>query len=108
MIPPERSKNRFSLLNTTVPVKTTDDEELAEEAFQRVKENVQSIKERTNRASKKQIALLSALNLAGELIQQEENSTSFSLSDKTRNRMKKLKKEIEKVRSSHNDNSQAF
>jgi len=99
MVPPDEAKKRFSLLDTTIPVKTTDDDELAEEAFQRVKDNVQSIKKRTHKASKKQVALLTALNLAGKLIKLEDDSTSIDLSGKTFNRIKKIKNEIEATRS---------
>ncbi len=102
---PERSKKKFSLLGTQLPIRARENEDLTEEAFQRVKEGVKTLEERSENASNLQIALLTALNLAGELIRREESSPPGNLSKETFARIKNLTDKINNVKGVKNDDT---
>ncbi len=105
MSSPEQSRKKFSLLGTQLPIRAREEEELTEEAFRRVKEGVEALKKQSESASNLQIALLTALNLAGELIRREEESPPGNLSPETFDRIKKLKGEIDQLKGANNDNT---
>lgn len=85
-----QDNQKFVLLGTKIPVKTSKDDKLLIEAFDRVKEKISTIDEQASQASKMQVALLAAMNLAGELIEQEKKDVPAEISPRIRQRVKDI------------------
>ncbi len=81
---------KFVLLGTKIPVKTSKDDKLLIEAFNRVKEKIEAIDEQASQASKMQVTLLAAMNLAGELIEREKKDVPAEISQQIRQRVEDL------------------
>ncbi|MGM0380623.1 MAG: cell division protein ZapA [bacterium] len=94
---PDEAKKKFSLLGTEIPVKTRDHDDLTDQAFRRVKQGVKTLKKHSDNATKMQVALLTALNMAGELIRMEENTPPTKLSKDTFDRIKDINNQLKKT-----------
>ncbi len=87
----------IELLGVELPTRTSDDPELVEQSVKLVQEKIEAIEESASGASRMQIALLSALNLAGEVISRDRESTPPGISEKTIERLEAVHQQLKEV-----------
>lgn len=84
---------KLSLLGEEIPVRVSDSDE-AREAYTIVKDKIESIRQQSKSPSNLQLALLCSLNLAGELLNTEEQVEENQLSDDLLSELEDLSREI--------------
>lgn len=97
MSPSDPERKQFTLLGETLPIRTHQDPELAEDAFHRVEKRLESLQERSGEPSSIQLALLVALNLAGDLIRMEQQLSDQHLSSETRERLDAIRQRLRQL-----------
>lgn len=84
------------LLGVEIPVRTGKDAELVENSLRLVEEQVASIEQDSPGASRIQVALLAALNLAGRLTELEAGQNPPGIEDETLERLDALHERIKR------------
>lgn len=87
---------KINLLGEELPVRVSDSDN-AREAYRMVKEKIDSIRDQSNSPSNLQLALLSSLNLAGELLEREEEAQENQLSGQLLDRIESLTNDIDEA-----------
>lgn len=93
----DRELERITILGEELPVRVTDSDGVAHEAVELVQKKIQSIQEGSDPPSNLQLALLSSLNLAGELVQTRRENEEDSLSEETADRLRSLSARLEEL-----------
>ncbi len=91
----DRDVERITILGEELPVRVTDSDGVAHEALDLVREKIESIQEGSDPPSNLQLALLSSLNLAGELVQTKRKNEEDSLSEESADRLRSLSARLE-------------
>lgn len=86
--------NSVELLGVEIPVKASRESELLDSSLERVEEQVDSIREGAPEASRIQVALLAAMNLAGRLVEREAEKTPPGFEDETLDRLDELHERV--------------
>ncbi len=82
------------LLGVDIPVKTGENPELIDRSLELVEEKIESIETKAPQASRLQVALLTALNLAGELTAAQIEDQPEGLSDELLNRFEQVQQKL--------------
>jgi len=93
----DRDVENIKILGEELPVRVTDSDDVAQKAVELVQEKIESIQESSNPPSNLQLALLSSLNLAGELVQTRRENEEDSLSEETVDRLRSLSTRLEEL-----------
>jgi cell division protein ZapA (FtsZ GTPase activity inhibitor) len=93
----EQDVERITILGEELPVRVTDSDGVAREAVELVEDKLQSIQEGSNPPSNLQLALLSSLNLAGELVKKRREHEEDTLSPETSDRLRSLSARLENL-----------
>lgn len=88
---------RLNLLGEELPVRISESGVEAREAIELVERNIESLRENSSPPSNLQLALLCALNLAGELLELQRQSQQERLSNSTADQMRSLTERIENL-----------
>ncbi len=86
---------RIELLGEKLPLKVKADSELVNRSLEIVRERITAVEETAPQANELQIALLVALNLAGELSTRERQSTPAGLSEKTLQQLERVSRRLQ-------------
>lgn len=90
----ETDRQTVTILGERLPVKVTSEDSNTRKAITRLREQIKSIRDQAPEATRLQIALLSALNLAGNVIQAENEPKTTGLSDETLDRFSQLEEQM--------------
>lgn len=88
---------RLTILGEELPVRISDTDGVAREALELVEEKIESIRQGSNPPSNLKLALLSSLNLAGELVKEKTNPQEDTLSEETAQRLNQLSDRLDKL-----------
>lgn len=88
---------RLTILGEELPVRISDSDGVAHEALKLLEQKIESIREGSNPPSNLKLALLSSLNLAGELVKERKNPNEETLSEETTQRLNQLSDRLDKL-----------
>jgi cell division protein ZapA (FtsZ GTPase activity inhibitor) len=86
---------RLTILGEELPVRISEEDQLARKAMNLVKDKLDTVEENADSPSNLQRALLSSLNLAGDLVRERRESKDQNLSGETTNRIRNLSERID-------------
>jgi cell division protein ZapA (FtsZ GTPase activity inhibitor) len=86
---------RLTILGEELPVRISEEDQLARQALNLVQDKLDTVEENADSPSNLQRALLSSLNLAGDLVRERRESKDQNLSGDTTNRIRKLSERID-------------
>jgi cell division protein ZapA (FtsZ GTPase activity inhibitor) len=93
----QQQRETVEIMGEVLPVKTTDKGDQLRRARALVEDKIESIQDHSPEASRLQAALLSSLNLAGQLVKMEDSPEEMSITDETIERLKQLESRIDHV-----------
>ncbi len=88
---------RLTLLGEELPVRVSEEDDLARQAVKLVREKLDSVGEGSGSPSDLQAALLSSLNLAGDLVRKRRKDRKQHLSEDTTDRVRNLTERIDEL-----------
>lgn len=95
MTPNNPQHQTVTILGERLPVRTSEQNKDPQRAVSLLREQIDSVKEQAPEATRLQVALLSALNLAGRIVQLENKPEHTGLSPETLNEINELEDTIE-------------
>jgi len=93
----EPERQTVTILGERLPVKITAEDTNTRRAITRLREQIESIRDRAPEATRLQTALLSALNLAGNVIQAEDEPETTGLSDEILDKFSELEDQMQSM-----------
>lgn len=90
-------RQTVKIMGELLPVKTRQNDKESSEAVALVREKIRSIQEQSSDANRLQVALLTCLNLAGQLTTSNDQKTETSLNKNTINRLEELEQRLNSI-----------